>query len=231
MREYTEDVTSQYEALERIVKLKNIHKILYKTVKRFFDIFFSIIGLLFMLPLTMFVYIGNMASHDIGPVFYKQKRLGKNGKHFYVYKFRTMIVNADDVISAYLAEHEEAREEFKKYYKLQNDPRVTKFGRFLRKASIDEVPQFINVLKGEMSLIGPRPIVDAEVPFFGDDMELIHSIKPGITGYWAANGRSDVWYDERVKMEAFYASHCSLLLDTKIFFKTIIQVLKKNGAV
>ena len=141
-----------------------------------------------------------------------------------------MIVGADEILETYLKENEEARKEFEENYKLENDPRITKFGSFLRKASIDECPQFINVLLGQMSLIGPRPIVDEEVEKFGDKMEIVHSVKPGMTGYWAANGRSNISYEERVEMEAYYAHNISLWLDIRIFFATIIQVIKKEGA-
>lgn len=209
---------------------KENKKVLYKIIKRIIDILISIIGIVCMIPLTIIVFIGNVLSKNEGPVFYTHKRLGKNGKYFTLYKYRTMVKNADDLLSEYLAKNEEARKEFAQYQKLNDDPRVTKFGKFLRVSSLDEVPQFINVLKEDMSLIGPRPIVDEEVEKFGDKMKIVHSVKPGITGYWAANGRSNTSYDERVEMETYYAENCSLWLDIKIFFQTIVQVIKKEGA-
>ena len=148
-----------------------------------------------------------------------------------MYKFRTMIVGADKVLKEYLEQNEEVKREFEENFKLQNDPRITKLGDFLRKTSLDETAQFINVLNGDLSLVGPRPIVDKEVEKFGDKMQIVHSVKPGITGFWAANGRSDTTYEDRVNMEAFYAEHYSLKLDIKILFKTLSSVIKKRGAI
>ena len=142
-----------------------------------------------------------------------------------------MIVGADEILKEYLANNEEARIEFEQNQKLKNDPRITKLGNFLRKTSLDEFPQFINVLKGDMSLVGPRPIVDREIELFGDKMKTVHSVRPGLTGYWAANGRSDTTYEQRVEMEAYYAENFSLLLDIKIILKTIKSVIKKEGAI
>ena len=130
-----------------------------------------------------------------------------------------------------LSNNEEARIEFEQNQKLKNDPRITKLGNFLRKTSLDEFPQFINILKGDMSLVGPRPIVDREIELFGDKMKTVHSVRPGLTGYWAANGRSDTTYEQRVEMEAYYAENFSLLLDIKIIVKTIKSVIKKEGAI
>ena len=148
-----------------------------------------------------------------------------------MYKYRTMVVNADEILKEILAGDEELRKEFEENRKLRKDPRITKIGNFLRKTSIDEVPQFINVLIGNMSLIGPRAVVDGEIEKFGNDRYKVFSVKPGITGYWASHGRSDTEYVERVKMEKFYVEKFSLWLDIKIIFKTIISVLKKEGAV
>ena len=142
-----------------------------------------------------------------------------------------MIVGADEILKEYLANNEEARIEFEQNQKLKNDPRITKLGNFLRKTSLDEFPQFINILKGDMSLVGPRPIVDREIELFGDKMKTVHSVRPGLTGYWAANGRSDTTYEQRVEMEAYYAENFSLLLDIKIILKTIKSVIKKEGAI
>ena len=142
-----------------------------------------------------------------------------------------MIVGADEILKEYLSNNEEARIEFEQNQKLKNDPRITKLGNFLRKTSLDEFPQFINILKGDMSLVGPRPIVDREIELFGDKMKTVHSVRPGLTGYWAANGRSDTTYEQRVEMEAYYAENFSLLLDIKIIVKTIKSVIKKEGAI
>ncbi|MGN1299258.1 MAG: sugar transferase [Candidatus Scatovivens sp.] len=205
----------------------------YTTIflKRMFDIIGSIIGIILMLPLTLIVVIMNIVYRESGPIFYTHVRLGKNGKHFKMYKYRTMVVNADEILEEILAGDEKLKEEFEKNRKMHKDPRVTKAGKILRKTSLDEVPQFINVLKGEMSLIGPRAVVDGEIEKFGNDRYKIFSVKPGITGYWASHGRSNTTYEERVAMEKFYAEHISIFLDIKIIFKTFLMVFKREGAV
>ena len=139
-------------------------------------------------------------------------------------------MNADKKLKEYLIQNDDARREFEENQKLKNDPRITKIGKVLRKTSIDELPQLINVLKGDMSLIGPRPVVDGEIEKYGKNKDKFLSVKPGITGYWAANGRSDTSYDERIEMELYYVDNMSFKLDIKIFFKTILSVIKKEGA-
>lgn len=211
---------------------KKIGIYIEKGIKRTFDIFVGLIGTILLIPITIVIYIAKkILKEDDGPIFYDQLRIGKDGRHFKLYKYRSMIIGADEILKEYLAENEEARIEFEKNQKLKNDPRITKLGKFLRKTSLDEFPQFINILQGDMSLVGPRPIVDREVKLFGDKMKTVHSVRPGLTGYWAANGRSDTTYDQRVEMEAYYAENFSLLLDIKIIFKTIKSVLKKEGAI
>ena len=211
---------------------KKIGICIEKDIKRLFDIFVGLIGTLLLIPITIGIYIAKkILKEDNGPIFYDQLRIGKNGKYFKLYKYRSMIVGADEILKEYLEKNEEARIEFEENQKLKNDPRITKLGKFLRKTSLDEFPQFINILKGDMSLVGPRPIVDREVKLFGDKMKTVHSVRPGLTGYWAANGRSDTTYDQRVKMEAYYAENFSLLLDIKIILKTIKSVIKKEGAI
>ena len=133
--------------------------------------------------------------------------------------------------SEMLEKDDELRKEFEENRKLKDDPRITRIGKILRKTSLDEFPQFVNVLKGEMSLVGPRAVVDDEIDLFGDKKDRFLSVKPGITGYWAANGRSNTTYDERVEMEVYYAENISLLLDIKILFKTVLSVIKAEGAV
>lgn len=207
------------------IKIENI-------VKRVIDICGGLIGTIALIPLTIIIYIARIVLHENdGPIFYDQLRIGKNGKYFKLYKFRSMIIGADEVLNKYLEENEEAKKEFENNQKLKNDPRITKLGSFLRKTSLDEFPQFINILKGDMSLVGPRPIVDREVKLFGDKMKNVHSVRPGLTGYWAVNGRSDTSYKERVEMENYYVENFSLLLDIKIILKTIKSVLKKEGAI
>lgn len=203
--------------------------ILRDAIKRLIDIVFGILGVITLIPLTIAIFIARkILKGEKGPVFYKQLRIGKNGKYFTLYKFRTMIVGADEFLKQYLEENALAKEEFNKNQKLKNDPRVTKLGKFLRKTNLDEWPQFINVLKGDMSLIGPRPIVDREVPLFKDKMDIVHSVKPGISGYWTVNRKKDTTYSERVDMEDFYVKNYSLKLDAKILFRTILSLIRKN---
>lgn len=209
----------------------DIAKGLTLATKRLIDICGALVGIAILLPLTVVVAIINFANKENGPLFYSQKRIGKNGKYFKMYKFRSMVVGADEILKKLLEENEDLRKEFEETRKLQDDPRITKVGRFLRKTSLDEFPQFINVLKGEMSLVGPRAVIDGEIEKFGEHKEEVLSVKPGITGYWAANGRSNTSYDERVEMETYYVNNISILLDIQILLKTVISVIKKEGAV
>ena len=215
-----------------IKKEKTNKKVLYKFTKRIIDIIGSIIGILILIPTTLIIYLARkVLKEDKGPLFYEQLRYGKNGKVFRLYKFRSMCIGADKKLKEYLENNDEAREEFEKTHKLQNDPRITKIGNFLRKSSLDELPQMINILKGDMSFVGPRPVVEKEVEEYGANKDKFLSVRPGLTGYWQVNGRSNTTYEERMEMELYYVDNCSLWLDIKIFFKTFITVFKKEGAV
>lgn len=200
-------------------------------IKRIIDIIGAIVGIAILIPLTFAVWIVNKLNKEEGPIFYSQERIGKDGKHFKMYKFRSMVVDAEERLKTMLEQDEEMRKEFEETRKLRNDPRITKIGKILRKTSLDEFPQFINVLKGDMSLVGPRAVIDGEIELFGVHKDTVLSVKPGITGYWAANGRSDTSYEERVELETFYAKHMSIPLDIEILAKTVISVVKKEGAV
>ncbi|UOO43740.1 sugar transferase [Priestia megaterium] len=192
------------------------------------DICLSIIFIVFLLPIFLLLMV-LVKLDSKGPIFFKQSRIGKNGNVFSIIKFRTMIMNSEEVLKNNTAL-------YKKYvensYKLDpsEDPRVTKVGRFLRKTSLDEIPQFFNVLKGEMSLVGPRPILDDELKEYGKYAEKFLSVKPGITGYWQVSGRSDVGYPERVDLELYYVDRKSVFFDSYILLKTFIVVVKKKGA-
>lgn len=219
----------QKNIYEEEIKLKP--KRFYRIIKRLIDIVIGLVGVIILIPITTVLYIVNIfADESKGPLFYDQLRVGKNGKYFKIYKFRTMIVGADEILKKYLAENEEARKEFEETQKLSNDPRITKLGRILRKTSLDEFPQFINVLKGDMSLIGPRPLVKGELDAHNGNHEIYESVKPGISGWWAANGRSATTYEKRLELEYYYAENFSLWLDIKCVFKTIVSVIKKEGA-
>mgnify|MGYP000087536367 FL=1 len=167
---------------------------------------------------------------DKGPVFYKHKRIGHMNKDLYLYKFRSMTTKYKTFDEFYEILTNEQKEEWNQNFKLENDPRITKIGKFLRKTSLDELPQILNILKGDMSIIGPRPVIQDEVEKYGEDKTKFLSVKPGLTGYWAANGRSSTTYEERIALELYYIDHCSLWLDIKIFFKTIFSVLMREGA-
>lgn len=210
---------------------KKVKRKLERIVKRTFDIIGGLVGVIFLLPLTVIIYIANLVEGDNGPIFYTHERIGKNGKLFKMYKFRSMVVDADERLFQYLEENEEARKEFKKYKKLKNDPRITKVGAFIRKTSIDEFPQFINVLKGDMSLVGPRPYLPREKA----DMKYYYSYiikdKPGITGFWQVAGRSDVTFEDRLKMDFNYSRWKSFKLDVKLLLKTLGKVVRKEGAI
>ncbi|KAF2955585.1 sugar transferase [Marinitoga sp. 38H-ov] len=201
-------------------------------IKRIFDIVLSIIGLILLSPVFLIIAI-LIKKEDKGPVFFKHKRIGKNLEEFEMYKFRTMYPDAEKRLEELLEKDEKIREEWYKHFKLKNDPRITKIGKILRKTSLDELPQLINVLIGNMSLIGPRPVVRKEVElYYGEDVaKEVFSIKPGITGMWQANGRSDIEdYSERIALDLYYLRNWSLELDFIIFLKTIKIVIDKKGA-
>ena len=199
--------------------------------KRIIDIIGSLVGIAILVPLTIVVWIVNKLNKEDGPLFYSQERIGKDGKHFKMYKFRSMVVDAEEKLEILLKENEDLRKEFEETRKLKNDPRITKIGKILRKTSLDEFPQFVNVLKGEMSIVGPRAVIDGEIEKFGEHKKEVLSVKPGVTGYWAANGRSDTSYEERVELETYYANNLSIPLDVTILAKTVVSVVKKEGAV
>ncbi len=213
---------------------KKEHKLLKFTndaVKRIIDITGALVGMIILIPVTIIVAILNFVNKENGPIFYAQKRIGKDGRVFKMYKFRTMVVDADKKLKTILENDPELRKEWEENRKLKNDPRITKIGNFLRKTSIDEIPQFVNVLIGNLSLVGPRAVVYDEIEKFGDYQKDVISVKPGITGYWAANGRSDTSYEERVFLETKYARNWNVWMDLKILVKTVVSVVKKEGAI
>ena len=209
---------------------KKENKYIYFFIKRLFDIICGLVGIILLIPLVIIIKLIYIITGDKGSIFYRQKRLGKNGKIIHIYKFRTMVINAEEILQDWLKNNPDKREEYLRDRKIENDPRITKIGNFLRKASLDEFPQFINVLVGDMSFIGPRPVVPDEVLIYKENQDKFLSIRPGLTGYWASNGRSNISYEERMKMELYYVDNCSILLDIKIIIDTIFAVIKKDGA-
>jgi len=217
------------EAVE-INCLDNIKWCLYLFVKRVFDIFVGLIGLILLIPVSIIIKIVSICSGDFKSIFFTQKRIGKNGKEFNFYKFRSMVPNADEILFKMLEENKEAAEEYRINKKLKNDPRITKVGKIIRKTSIDELPQLLNVLLGNMSLIGNRPYMPREKEDMGKYFDDIVKTKPGITGYWQTSGREDVTFKKRLELESYYSNHCNILLDIKIFFKTFKAVFGGHGA-
>jgi exopolysaccharide production protein ExoY len=196
---------------------------------RFLDILISATALIFFMPVLLAVGL-LVPLQDGGPIFFGQKRIGLNGKEFRCFKFRSMLVDADKRLQEYLAQNAQARAEWAKDHKLKNDPRITRFGRFIRKTSLDEFPQLWNVLRGEMSLVGPRPIVRDEVIKYGVSFPKYVSVKPGITGLWQVAGRNDVTYTRRVAMDRFFSSHVTIALYIYILVMTVPAVLRQRGS-
>lgn len=199
--------------------------------KRLFDIVFSLFVLTFFSPL--YLLLGLLISiSSPGPIFYTQERAGKNFKKFGCIKFRTMVENADEVLAVMMANSPQMRAEFEDNFKLREDPRITWIGKFLRLTSLDEFPQFWNVLKGDMSVVGPRPLVPEELCKYGNRIEKVLTIRPGITGLWQVSGRNDIPYPERVQIDVYYVNARNWLMDIWIIFKTIGVVVfpKNNGA-
>lgn len=207
------------------------NKYVSKIAKRFIDICGGIVGLIILIPLTLIVYIANKLCGDGGPLFYIQERIGKDGKTFKMIKYRSMVVGADEKLKKYLEENEEARKEYKMYKKLKHDPRVTKIGNFLRKTSLDEMPQLLHLLTGEMSLVGPRPYMLREKEEMGEYYNIIIKSKPGITGLWQISGRSNTTFDDRLDLDVNYGKDNSFKRDIKILWETFKHVVKKEGAI
>ena len=207
----------------------SIKKYLYFGVKRLFYILIALIGCLFLLAIILIVKISYLLHKDFDSIFFRQKRIGKNGKEFNLYKFRSMVPNADEVLKELLKDPK-YKEEWDLNQKFEHDPRITSMGNILRKTSLDELPQFINILIGDMSLIGPRPLVPGELDSHNGNHELYESVRPGISGWWAANGRSATTYERRLEIEYYYVQHCGLILDIRCVFRTIKAVIYKTGA-
>lgn len=202
---------------------------MYLYIKRFLDIILSLVGIVFVLPIAILVKISFLVMGDTDSIFFRHERIGKDGKPFMMYKFRSMIHNAEEKLEELLKE-ERYKKEWEESQKLENDPRITRVGRFLRKTSLDEIPQLLNVLKGDMSIVGPRPLVDGELEEHGGD-KLYWKVKPGITGWWGSHGRSDVDYEQRLEMEYYYIKNISFKIDMICIYRTVIAVVSREGAV
>lgn len=203
-------------------------KPLYECIKRIFDLVVSLVAVIVLSPILLVIALA-IRLEDRGPILYKAQRVGRGGKPITVYKFRSMRMNADRLEDMLTPEE---LEEYKKNFKLEHDPRITKVGAFLRKTSLDELPQLFNILSGTLSLVGPRPVLQEETELYGDKRELLLSCKPGLTGLWQARGRSNVTYEDgrRQALELQYVSQRSLWLDIKILFWTVGAVVRMDGA-
>lgn len=199
--------------------------------KRLFDVMFSLSVLILFLPIYL-VLVLLIAISSPGPIFYVQERVGRDYKAFGCIKFRTMVQNADEMLSDMMETSPQLRDEFENNFKLKQDPRITRIGKFLRLTSLDEFPQFWNVLKGDMSVVGPRPLVPEELPMYGRHMDKVLTIRPGLTGLWQVSGRNDIPYERRVQIDVYYVHFRSFWLDLWIILKTLGVVIapKNNGA-
>lgn len=217
---------------EKIVLLEthnNLRSVLNRALKRIFDLTCSALGLLVVLPLLLLI-AAVVYIDDPGAVIFAHRRVGRGGRMFPCYKFRSMVKDAETRLAQYLAQTPEARAEWERDFKLKDDPRITRIGHFLRRTSLDELPQIFNVLRGEMSLVGPRPIVEKEIARYDDLIEDYYLVRPGITGLWQVSGRSDTTYEERVQMDSWYVRNWSIWLDFVYLLKTVQVVFKKEGA-
>lgn len=207
-----------------------MQKIIYNFLKRILDIIGGIIGCILLIPTTIIIKIISIINKDYDSIFFTQDRIGKNGKIIKIYKFRSMIPNAEKVLEELMEKDPKIKEEYLKNKKLEKDPRITKIGWIIRKYSIDEFPQLINVLIGNMTLVGPRPYLLREKIDMGKYYDYVITCKPGITGLWQVSGRSDISFKNRLKLDEKYASEKSIKLDIKILLKTFKAVLGKKGA-
>lgn len=199
---------------------------MYRGIKRIMNFLCSFVCIIILSPFFLIISIFIKITSK-GPVFFIHERVGFNGKKFKLIKFRTMVNNAEEMIASFSPEQ---KKEWEENYKLKDDPRITKIGKFLRRTSLDELPQLFNILKGDMSIVGPRPVVDEELNWYGDKKDKLLSVKPGLTGWWAVNGRSNVPYPERCDLELYYVDHISFALDAIIILKTLGAIIKKDGA-
>ena len=220
---------SERELISAAVPLASRPEADFATVSRILDVCVAVTMLIVLLPVMLVIPIGILIS-DPGPIFFAQKRVGKNGRIIKCLKFRTMCVDADEKLKKLLATSPRLREEWKEKQKLDRDPRITRFGQFLRQSSLDELPQLFAIVMGDMSLVGPRPIIEAEIPRYGRFITSYLSVKPGLTGLWQVTGRNNTTYRRRVATDVFYVRSKSLWLDLKILLATIPAVLTGRGS-
>ena len=214
----------------KLTKIKIRHAI-SGFIKRGIDLVAGITGCLLLVPITLFVVISNVLNKDKGPIVFTQERIGKNGKIFKMYKFRTMVVGAEEILKRHIEEETEIGREYVEHKKIKNDPRITKVGKFLRATSLDEFPQFINVIKGQMSLVGPRPYLPMEKEDMAEYYDYIVQMKPGVTGPWQVAGRNNLEFKDRLELDKEYCDRRGNRRDVRILFKTVLKVVRKEGAI
>ncbi len=228
------ETKEKYKSNKNVLLNTNVRSetsiIIYQAIKRIIDIFGALLGCILLIPMSIIIKIISIINKDYNSIFYLQERIGKDGKIFKLIKYRTMILNADEKLEELMNCDTKIANEYKKYKKLDNDPRITKIGNYLRKSSVDEFPQFINILFNQMSLVGPRPYLEREKKDMGKSYKEIIKVKPGLTGLWQVRGRSNTDFKDRLTLDKEYIKNRSMLLDTKIFFKTFNVVSKKEGA-
>lgn len=225
------EVKKIYESNMLLLSIRNnLAKKTNRRIKRIFDIVFSLLTMVIIIPVSIIVMILIMIESPGAAPIFKHYRVGRGGTLFPCYKFRSMVPNAKEKLQEYLKNNPEAKIEWDKYFKLKNDPRITKIGKIIRKTSIDELPQFINVLKGEMSWVGPRPIIKDEIHYYGKYIKDYYAVLPGITGMWQVSGRSEIGYKDRVSLDVWYVRNWSIWIDITLILKTIKTVLFRKGA-
>jgi lipopolysaccharide/colanic/teichoic acid biosynthesis glycosyltransferase len=202
---------------------------MYRVGKRILDLVLAILVIPLVLPICLALTLAIKCTSR-GPVLYRHLRVGRNGRRFYLYKFRTMVTNSQHILRIHIASNYDAKQEWTRQHKLQVDPRVTSLGRVLRRTSLDELPQIVNVVLGDMSFVGPRPIVPEEIPRYGNAFGIYAAAKPGITGLWQVNGRGTVSYGRRISLDVQYVRTWSMVCDLKILLNTLCVVVKREGA-
>ncbi len=212
-------------ASDELARLEH-KKTAYRIAKRAMDLLIAGVALIVLSPVMLLVALA-VKLDSKGPVFYTHKRVGKNGKELKLYKFRSMFINAKEMMENFTPEQ---KAEFAENFKLRHDPRITRVGKFIRRTSLDELPQLVNILKGELSIVGPRPVVEKELEKYGEFRDQFLSVTPGLTGYWQAYSRSDCTYEERISMELHYVRTANFLWDIKIIIATFRAVIKGHGA-
>ncbi|MDR0979383.1 MAG: sugar transferase [Lachnospiraceae bacterium] len=217
-------------AVDTYKSKKQVKSLIKRVIYRFVDILASIVGLVVLAPMTAVVSFINFVNKENGSLFFVQERIGKDGKTFKMYKYRTMVMNAEEILKNWIENNEELGEEYIANKKIKDDPRITKIGKILRKTSLDEFPQFINILKGEMTLVGPRPYLPMEKEDMGEDYNDIVKMKPGLTGPWQVAGRNNMEFEDRVKLDSEYGKNNSIKTDVKIVLQTVVKVIKREGA-